>query len=212
MPANYKKEMKHTKASTKHKGFPDKTEKKKVKEGEEGMVDSVYAVQKPYSGCQLTSLVHPIDPLKGLEGSEVMPDQIHGVYNDQEQAQAAAQGLYEEYTEQRKNLEEKKGKVVERIKKVMKKLENERKHHTDMIKENPKNCTENKNKVAELTQTLDELIEKLQRVEISKQPLEEDNPENMKEELKEALSLFFEKKKNRTNTPMSPYRDQKSKR
>ena len=174
------------------KNFGPKGEKSKK---EEGVLEQVYAVQKPYSGCELTALVHPIDPLLGIgAGHEIAPEDIHGVYQDQEQAQAAAQGLYEEYTEQRKNLEEKKGKVVDKIKKVMNKLEAERKHHTEMIKENPKDSSESKHKVAELTHKLDELINTLERVEISKQPLEEENPEETKEKLKEALSVVFEKK------------------
>ncbi len=46
-------------AATKHKGLPKKVKTKK----EEGVLEQVYAVQKPYSGCELTSLVRPINPL-----------------------------------------------------------------------------------------------------------------------------------------------------
>jgi DNA repair exonuclease SbcCD ATPase subunit len=164
---------------------------------EEGVLEQVYAVQKPYSGCQLTSLVKPIDPLKGLEGSEVMPDAVHGVYQDQEQAQAVAQGLYEEYMDHRKTIEEKKVKVVEKIKKVMNALEKKRKDNTDMIKENPKEASKYKQTVAELTHKLDELITTLERVEMSKENLEEEDHDKKKdkEDLKEALRKLFEKKK-----------------
>lgn len=180
-------------ASTKHKGLPKKVKAKK----EEGVLEQVYAVQKPYSGCELTSLVKPIDPLKGLEGSEVMPDAVHGVYQDQDQAQAVAQGLYEEYMDHKKMVEEKKVKVVEKIKKVMNALEKKRKDHTDMIKENPKEASQHKQTVAELTHKLDELITTLERVEMSKENLEEEDHDKKKdkEDLKEALRKLFEKKK-----------------
>lgn len=151
------------------KGFGPKGKK------EEGALEQVFAVQKPYSGCQLTSLIRPIDPLKGLEGSEVMPDSVHGVYHDQDQAQAVAQKLYEEYMDHKKMVEEKKGKVVEKIKKVMNSLEKKRKDHTDMIKENPKEASQHKQTVAELSHKLDELITTLERIEMSKENLEETN-------------------------------------
>lgn len=166
-------------ASTKHKGLPKKAKKVK-KEGIEGALDTVYAVQKPYVGCELTSLVKPIDPLVGLGGSEIIPDAVHAVYPDQEMAQTAAQQIYEEFQAQQKALEEKKVHVIEKIKKTIDNLERQRKESVDMIKENPKEAHSHKEKVAQIATKMDDLVNKLQRIEMSKKDIEkkEDKDKN----------------------------------
>lgn len=170
--------------------LPKKVKKTK-KEGIEGALDTVYAVQKPYSGCQLTSLVQPVDPLVGLGGSEVMPDNIHAVYPDQEMAQSAAETLYNEHVLQEKALEDKKLKVIEAIKKGINKLEGARKQHVDMIKENPKDAHTHRDEVAKIATQMDDLVNKLQRIEMSKKDLEKKeekkDKKEKKEEIKEAL-------------------------
>lgn len=168
-------------ASTKHKGLPKKVKKVK-KEGIEGALDSVYAVQKPYVGCELTSLVKPIDPLVGLGGSEIVPEKIHAVYADQEMAQNAAQQIYEEFSKQQEALEEKKLHVIDKIKKTMDELEKQRKESVDMIKENPKDATSHKEKVAQIATKMDDLVNKLQRIEMSKKSIDKDKKEDKKEE------------------------------
>ena len=45
-------------ASTEHEGLPKKAKKESI----DGAIDTLYMVKKPYSGCQLTDLVEPIDP------------------------------------------------------------------------------------------------------------------------------------------------------
>ena len=170
-----------------------KPEKKvKVKEEAIGAADTlnqVFAVQKPYSGCQLTSLVKPIDPLKGLEGSEIVPDKVHGVYPTKDVADKVAGEIFLEYQKQEQALEEKKGVTVEKIKKAMDELEKQRKQHVDMIKENPKDTQKHRGKVAELTHKIDELVGTMERIEKSKKNLDEkEKVEKVKKELKEALS------------------------
>jgi len=65
-----------------------KTNKKKqLKESENpvipGAINQLFVVQKPYSGCQLTSLVKPIDPLMGIgAGHQLAPDQVHATFAD----------------------------------------------------------------------------------------------------------------------------------
>lgn len=165
--------------------------KKVKKENIEGAIDTVYAVQKPYSGCQLTSLVKPIDPLVGLGGSEIMPDHIHGVYHDQEIANAEAEKLYNEHVQYEQALEEKKYKITEKIKKVMKTLEKERAQCNEIIRENPKDSAKQKHRVAELTHKLDELVSTLERVENSKKEIEKKHDKKEKEKVKENLSRYF---------------------
>jgi DNA repair exonuclease SbcCD ATPase subunit len=182
-----------------------KTEKKKaVKEemvGGPEAINQVFAVQKPYTGCQLTSLVKPIDPLKGLEGSEIVPDKVHGVYPTQDVADKVAGALFLEYEKQQKALEEKKHMTVEKIKKAMDELEKQRKTHVDMIKENPKDSQKHRGKVAELAHKIDELVNTLERIEKSKKNLDEkekghkkENKKDLKEALKKKLKEALTKK------------------
>lgn len=157
-----------------------KTKKKMKKEGIEGALDTVYAVQKPYSGCQLTSLVKPIDPLVGLEGSEVVRDAVHAVYPDQQMAQSVAQKLYEEFQAQQEALQHKKIQVIEKTKKTMNLLEKRRKSYMEMMKENPGNINEYRQKVAELATKIDELVSTLERVEKSRKLYEVDEEQPKK--------------------------------
>jgi hypothetical protein len=176
-------------ASTKHKGLP----KKVKKEGIEGALDTVYAVQKPYVGCQLTSLIKPIDPLVGLGGSEIVPEKVHAVYADQEMAQKAAQGLFEEFETQQTALEEKKSQVIEKIKKTMDELEKQRKGAVDMIKENPKDAHTHKEKVAKIATKIDDLVDKLQKIEMSKKAVDKDKKEEKTEKKKEDIKETLKK-------------------
>lgn len=151
-------------ASTKHKGLPTKIKKENV----DGAIDTLYMVKKPYSGCQLTSLVQSIDPLVGLGGSEIVPDQVHGVFADQDQAMAIAETLYEEHGDKMEALEEKKGTVTGKIASAIDALEKKRKEHVDLAKADPKNASQHKDKIAMIATKLDDLMSKLEKVERSK--------------------------------------------
>ena len=168
-------------------------DKKTKKESIEGALDTVYAVQKPYSGCQLTSLVQPIDPLVGLGGSEVMPDNIHAVYPDQEMAQSAAETLYNEHVIQEKALEEKKMHVIKKIKGAIDTLEKQRKESVNMIKENPKDANTHKEKVAHIATQMEDLVNNLQRIEMSKKDLEKKEEKKDKKEKKEDIKEALKK-------------------
>lgn len=161
-----------------------KQDKKMKKEGIEGAIDSVYAVQKPYSGCQLTSLVQPIDPLVGLGGSKVAPENVHAVYPQQEMAEKVAETLYREFELQEIALEEKKSHVIEKIKKTMNELERQRKESVKMIQENPKEAHAHKEKVAQIATKMDDLVDKLQRIELSKKEIKKDEKEEKGEDKK----------------------------
>ena len=168
-------------AATKHKGLPSKVKKENV----DGAIDTLYMVKKPYSGCELTSLVHKIDPLVGLSGSEVVPDQVHGVFPDQDQAMAMAEMLYEEYSQKMEALEEKKGAVTGKISSAIDSLEKKRKEHVDMAKEDPKNASQHKDKIAMLATKIDDLMSKLEKVERSKKAKEIDAKKDKKKVVKE---------------------------
>ena len=164
-------------AGTKHKGLPKKVKKEQMN----GTIDTVYMVKRPYSGCTLSSLVQPIDPLVGIgAGHEVVPDQVYATYADQELANQAATELYEEYCKMESMLEEKKGKVTDKIKITIDKLEKKRKEHISAAKEDPKNSKEHRQKASEITTKIDELMDKLEKIEKSKKTEEKKEKEDKK--------------------------------
>lgn len=158
-------------ASTKHKGLPKKVKKENLDTG----LATVYMVQKPYSGCELSSLVKPIDPLVGLEGSEVVADQVHGVFPDQDQAALVANELYEAHCAQEDMLEEKKGTVGDKIKKAIDQLEKKHKEHINLAKEDPKNASQHKEHIAKIAHQIDDLMTKLEKIEKSKKEIKKDD-------------------------------------
>jgi len=153
-------------AATKHKGLPSKVKKENV----DGAIDTLYMVKKPFDGCNASSLVAPLDP---LQGAQDQADQVHGVFPDQDQAMAIAETLYEEYSQKMEALEEKKGAVTGKISSAIDSLEKKRKEHVDMAKEDPKNASQHKDKIAMLATKIDDLMSKLEKVERSKKAKEE---------------------------------------
>ena len=153
-------------ASTKHKGLPSKVKKENV----DGAIDTLYMVKKPFDGCNASSLEAPLDP---LQGAQDQADQVHGVFPDQDQAMAIAETLYEEYSQKMEALEEKKGAVTGKISSAIDSLEKKRKEHVDMAKEDPKNASQHKDKIAMLATKIDDLMSKLEKVERSKKAKEE---------------------------------------
>jgi len=170
-------------ASTKHKGLKNKVKKENL----DGALATVYMVQKPYAGCELSSLVKPIDPLVGLEGSEIVPDQVHGVFPDQDQAAVVANELYEAYCEKESMLEEKKGQVGDKIKKAIDQLEKRHKEHINLATQDPKNASKHKQHIAKITHQIDDLMTKLEKIEKSKKEIKKDE----KKSLKEAFEVHF---------------------
>jgi hypothetical protein len=153
-------------AATKHKGLPSKVKKENV----DGAIDTLYMVKKPFDGCNASSLVAPLNP---LQGAQDQADQVHGVFPDQDQAMAIAETLYEEYCTKMEALEEKKGAVTGKISSAIDSLEKKRKEHVDMAKEDPKNASQHKDKIAMLATKIDDLMSKLEKVERSKKAKEE---------------------------------------
>jgi hypothetical protein len=153
-----------------------KSSKKMIKEQKEvipGAINQLYAVQKPYTGCELTSLVKPIDPLMGIgAGHQLVPDQIHAVFADEDMANDVAEDLFEAHSQKEMALEEKKGDVTDKLKKAIDALEKKRKEHMDLAKEDPKNASKHKEHIAQITHKVDDLMTKLEKIEKSKKPIE----------------------------------------
>ena len=182
---NVAKQMKPTAATdfaaTKHKGLPSKVKKENV----DGAIDTLYMVKKPFDGCNASSLVAPLNP---LQGAQDQADQVHGVFPDQDQAMAIAEKLYEEYCTKMEALEEKKGAVTGKISSAIDSLEKKRKEHVDMAKEDPKNASQHKDKIAMLATKIDDLMSKLEKVERSKKAKEIDAKKDKKKVVKESIN------------------------
>ncbi len=156
----------------------------------DGAIAQLYVVQKPYVGCELTSLVKPIDPLMGIgAGHSIVPDQVHAVFADEPTAQKIATELYETYLEGQAALEEKKETTTKKVKSAIDALEKKRKEHMDMAKEDPKNASKHRQEIAVLANKIDDLMTKLEKIEKSKKPAEEKLDENFFKKLKESIKM-----------------------
>jgi hypothetical protein len=150
-----------------------KPKKTKKNEGiDDGAIHELFVVKMAHPGCTPDSLVAPIDPLNGISGTEITPDQVHGVYPSADVANMIAEKVCMEYEEGQRMLEEKKGSTTEKLKKAIDKLEKKRKEHMDAAKEDPKNASEHKTAIADLATKIDDYITKLEKIEKSKKEIE----------------------------------------
>ena len=142
--------------------------KNNMKENIDGSINTVFVVQKPYSGCELTSLVKPIDPLLGIgAGHEIVPEKVHGIFTDENMANKVAEDLYEIHIEEEEKLEEKKVQVEGKLKNAITELEKIREENTNLLKEDPTN-SEVKEKIANLTEKINNYLETLKKIRESK--------------------------------------------
>lgn len=146
---------------------------KAKKENKDGSLSEIYGVQKPYSGCEMSSLVVPIDPLRGLSQGQIVPDAMHGVYADRIMADKIAEQLFQEYTQYEQKLEEKKGTVVKKIQTTINKLEKQRKEAMSRIMATPRESSFHKERVAKLTSKIEDLVSKMEKISKSqKEPVD----------------------------------------
>ena len=171
-------------ASTKHKGLP-----KKVKKENMG-VASMYTVQNPTEGMTVEKMVCEFNPLMGIQEKGIGMHQVHSVHDNHEEAQRIAAEVYDKYCNEVQALEEKKGKVGDKLKKTIDHLEKKRKEHIDMAKEDPKNASQHKEHIAKLASQIDDLMSKMEKIEKSKKNVEK--KEDKKEDLKEDISSLSE--------------------
>lgn len=156
-------------ASTKHKGLPKKAKK------EEGLqIPEMYMVRKPKVDMKEADLVMKINPLEGIQPLNVSMEDVHSVHATAEDAQAIAAEAYRKCMDEAFQLEEKKGKVGDKLKKAIDHLEKKRKEHLDMAKEDPKNAAKHKEHIAKLAQQIDDLMTKMEKIEKSKKEIKKD--------------------------------------
>jgi len=161
-------------------------DKKKIKKENMG-VASMYVVRKPHSNMAESDLVMELNPLEGIQPLNLMQDDVISVHHDEAEAQRIAAEAYKSCMEEAYKLEEKKGKVGDKIKKTIDHLEKKRKEKVDMAKGDPKTASQHKEEIAKLATQIDDLMGKMERIEKSKKPIEkkEGAKKNLKESNKE---------------------------
>ena len=152
----------------------------------DNQVGDMYAVQRPYDGCDANKLVHKVDPLMGINGAGIDASQVYGAYLDEKAAMVMAEKLCKEFTDAAVMLEKKKEVVVGRLKKAIDELEAKRTENVNMIKENPKESGAHKETIAQLATKIDDLMTKLEKIENSKKEIKKDKEDKKKKSLKES--------------------------
>lgn len=155
-------------AATKHKGLP-----KKVKKENMG-VASMYVVRKPHAEMNEADLVMELNPLEGIQPLNISMNDVHSVHHDEKEAQRIASEAYKSCMDEAYKLEEKKGKVGDKLKKAIDQLEKKRKEHVDMAKEDPKNASKHKEHIAKIAGQIDDLMSKMEKIEKSKKEIKKD--------------------------------------
>jgi hypothetical protein len=172
-------------ASTKHKGLPKKVKK------EDYDPTKMYVVLKPMDNLDAAGLIKELNPLEGLQPLNIMQDDVHSVVTDESEAQRIAAEVYGAYVKKVQALEEKKGKVGDKLKKTIDQLEKKRKQHVDMAKEDPKNASQHKEHIAKIASQIDDLMSKMEKIEKSKknvEKVEDEKSDKKKDKLKEEFN------------------------
>jgi DNA repair exonuclease SbcCD ATPase subunit len=165
-------------ASTKHKGLPAKVKS----EGQyDNTVGNVYLVLRPDTYTNVQDMVKEIDPVMGCSHSGIDHQTVYGAYKSIEEAQKAAEKAHADHITSMKKLEEKKGTVTTKLQKAIDKLEKERKDHMKMAKDNPKDAGTHKSHVEAIETKIKNLMDKLEKVEKAKKPIEEEDDSKKKE-------------------------------
>ena len=176
-------------ASTKHKGLPKKVKK------EDYDPTKMYVVLRPVDNLDAAGLIKELNPLQGLAPLNVNMEDVISVTADASQAQEIAAEAYKKYMEESFQLEEKKGKVGDKLKKTIDHLEKKRKEHIDMAKEDPKSSSQHKEHIAKLASQIDDLMSKMEKIERSKKNVEkkEEKKDVEKKDLKESIKSGVKK-------------------
>lgn len=170
------------------KKFMHTKKDKKVKK--EGVIENArfFGVRKPSGEIAEKDMVFEFNPLEGVQPLNINMKDVHTVATDETQAREIAAEAYSKYCNEVQALEEKKGKVGDKLKKTIDHLEKKRKEHIDMAKEDPKSASQHKEHIAKLASQIDDLMSKMERIEKSKKNVEK------KEEAQEAIDKKKDKK------------------
>ena len=153
------------------KKFMHTKKDKKVKK-EDYNPTKMYVVVKPSDNMDASGMVMELNPLLGVQHLNIDMADVHTVATDETQAREIAAEAYDKYCSEVQALEEKKGKVGDKLKKTIDHLEKKRKEHIDMAKEDPKSSSQHKEHIAKLATQIDDLMSKMEKIERSKKNVE----------------------------------------
>jgi hypothetical protein len=155
--------------------------KSKIAEASKQLANNLefYVVEKPGSPeDNPLALTYKSDPISF--GMQMMggltADQVHGIYQDEDEALSQAHDLVSSVYEAAKGLEEKKGKVSEKLQKTISKLQTEVNKCLKMAKESPDQGEEYDLKAQQLMEKIKNLRSKHKLVEKSKKTLLDKDP------------------------------------
>jgi len=138
--------------------------------GCEDAVGQIYIVLKPRPEDSAEKLVHPTHVF-GM--NQVDPNMVHGVYQDEKQANAIAESAVSALQEHLEEIEIKKNTITQKIAERIKMLQQEINQHLEEASANPE-LEENHHMDAETKMgEIKELRRKCKMVETSKKPIEE---------------------------------------
>ena len=79
----------------------------------------MYVVRKAIDNLDASGLVMELNPLEGIQSLNLMQDDVHSVVTNESEAQRIAAEVYDAYTKEVQDLEEKKGKVSHELRKTI---------------------------------------------------------------------------------------------
>ena len=152
--------------------------KKTLKESVKGThpVDTLefWVVTKPQTHEDtLDNILMPCDPFQFADmcRSGLAPDQVHGFYTEEDEAQAQAQKLLTDKYSIAKALEEKKEEVSGKLQKTIDKLQKKAEEHMKMVKKEPEQADHHHDEAEKIMARIKELRGKHKMVESSKKQL-----------------------------------------
>ena len=128
----------------------------------------------------VSEMIMEFNPLDGIQPLNIAQIDVITVIHDETEAKRIAAEAYEKYCEESEMLEEKKGKVGNKIKTTIDQLEKKRKSHIDLAKEDPKNASAHKQKISEISAKIEDLMDKMEKIEKSKKNIEKEDKKSKK--------------------------------
>ena len=165
---------KFEKETPKRKKLPKKVKK------EDYNPSKMYVVVKPTDNMDVSGMIMELNPLDGIQPLNISQEDVITTTHDEKDAQRIAAEAYENYCKESEMLEEKKGKVGNKIKTTIDQLEKKRKNHIDLAKEDPKNASAHKQKISEISAKIEDLMDKMEKIEKSKKNVEKEDKTSKK--------------------------------
>lgn len=135
----------------------------------EDKIGQVFVVLKPEPESQPTDIVHQTDV---FGAGQFDPHTVHGVYNEENEANLVAEAICGELQKHLGEVEKKKHTVVEKIDKHIARLQKEINQHMKEASELPEQADKSHALAEEKMETIKGLREKRKMVEASKKPVE----------------------------------------